>query len=320
LTFYTTSRLISIGTAVPDRIVTNRDLEEFVDTTDEWISTRTGIRQRHLFAHDRPGFAWELGALAGRRALEKAGMSPAEVGGIICATFTPDYFFPSTACKIQEHLGCKGAFAFDIAAACTGFIYGLAIADAMIRSGQTKNILLVGAEVISRTLDWTDRTTCILFGDAAGAALLQGSNEKQSGLLSTYISSEGSLGHILSLPAFGEKRVMKMNGSEVFKNAVRMMSDATLTALSRASLSLSDIDLLVPHQANIRIIKAIAENLHLPYEKVVSNIDRYGNTSSASIPLALEEAWDNGRVKPGTLVAFTALGGGLTVGSAVMRF
>jgi 3-oxoacyl-[acyl-carrier-protein] synthase-3 len=312
--------LVSVGTAVPDNVVTNDDLSKIVNTSDEWISARTGIKQRHMFPRDVQAYAWELGGKAAARALNKAKMSPADIDGIICATFTPDNFFPSTACKIQAFLGNCHAFAFDISAACSGFIYGLNIADALIRSGQARTMLLVGSEIISRTLDWTDRSTCILFGDAAGAVVLQACNKPATGVLSTYMSSDGALGNILSLPAFGEKRYMKMSGSEVFKNAVRLMSDATKIAVSKASLKLGDIHLLIPHQANVRIINAIAENIGIPREKIVCNINRYGNTSSASIPLALEEAWDQGRVKDGTVAVFTSLGGGLTVGGAAVRF
>jgi 3-oxoacyl-[acyl-carrier-protein] synthase-3 len=315
------ARIVSVGTAVPERIVTNKDLEGLLDTSDEWIATRTGIRRRHVFADGEDAQAYEIGGKASRRALEKAGLRPSDIDGIICATFTPDYFFPSTACLIGNYLGISnGVFAFDVSAACAGFVYGLALANSLILSGQCGRVLLVGAEVISKTLDWTDRSTAILFGDAAGAVIVEGSNGGDAGILATYLGSDGSLGEILTLPAWGKHRYMTMNGSEVFKHAVRIMGSAVLRALEACGLDRSDIDLLVPHQANARIIKSLAEHFDVPMEKVVTNLEEYGNTSSASIPLALEEAWNDGRVTDGSIVAFTSLGGGLAYASAIVRF
>jgi 3-oxoacyl-[acyl-carrier-protein] synthase-3 len=247
-------------------------------------------------------------------------LAASDIDGIICATFSPDCFFPSTACKIQQYIGNTRAMAFDVSAACAGFVYALSIANSMIVSGQCVKMLVVGAEVISKTLDWTDRSTCILFGDGAGAVVLEATDDPDTGILSTYLKSDGSLGDILSLPAWGEKRVMHMNGNDVYKHAVRLMGDATSQCLSMAGLQSGDVDLLIPHQANIRIIDAMARHMKLPREKVVTNLDRYGNTSSASIPLALEDAWEQGRIKPGTVAVFTSLGGGLAWGSAVVRF
>jgi 3-oxoacyl-[acyl-carrier-protein] synthase-3 len=298
----------------------NKDFEKFLDTTDEWIVQRTGIRSRHITPRDQQVCASELGFNAAKVALSRAGIEPNDVDAIICATFTPDSFFPSTACKMQAMLGCSKAFAFDVSAACAGFIYALTIANGLILSGRGKNILVIGAEVISRTLDWTDRTTCILFGDGAGAVVVQGSDDPDRGILSAQLVSDGRLGDILHLPSWGENRTMKMKGNEVFKHAVRMMSDVSVTALNDAGMQVGDIDYLVPHQANSRIIQAVSENLKIPKEKVVTNVERYGNTSSASIPLALEEIWNKGYITEGKKVLFTALGGGIVAGSTVVRF
>jgi 3-oxoacyl-[acyl-carrier-protein] synthase-3 len=315
------AQILAVGVALPSRIVKNTDLEKLVDTNDEWIVKRTGIKQRHLFKADDPkASAAELGSAAARQALERAHVAPEQVDAIICATFTPDSFFPSTACRMQAQLNCPRAFAFDISAACAGFIYGLSIANALIANNQAKTILLVGSEIISRTLDWTDRSTCILFGDGAGAVVLGAEEHKNKGVLSTYLRSDGTPGDILSLKAWGDKRTMQMNGREVYKYAIRMMSDATLAALSQVGLTIDNIDYLIPHQANLRIIEAIGAHMNLPPEKVVANVQRFGNTSSASIPLALDEIWQAGKVKPGTTLALTALGGGLAVGSAIVRF
>jgi 3-oxoacyl-[acyl-carrier-protein] synthase III len=316
----THTRILSVGSAVPPNTLTNKDLEKIVNTSDEWILSRTGIRQRYISDKNNPTSAFELGAKAAGRALSKANVKPEEIDGIICATFTPDFFFPATACKIQHALGCTRAFGFDVSAACSGFVYALTVADAFIRCGHYKTMLVVGTEIASKTLDWTDRGTCILFGDGAGAVVLKASEEPDRGILSTHLLSDGSLGDILTLPAWGDKRFMTMSGGDVYKNAVRMMGDAAMKSLKLAGYSLDQIDLLVPHQANIRIIKAMAAHLNLPMDKVVCNVDKYANTGSASIPIALEEAWENGRIKDGTLAVFTSLGGGLAAGSVVVKF
>jgi 3-oxoacyl-[acyl-carrier-protein] synthase-3 len=229
-------------------------------------------------------------------------------------------FFPSTACRIQAILGCSNAFAFDVSAACAGFVYALTIAEGLIKSGRNKNILVIGAEVISKVLDWTDRSTCVLFGDGAGAVVLQASEDTKCGILSAQLKSDGTLGDILKLPAWGDKRTMYMKGNDVFKHAVRMMSDASVKVLADAGYALDQVDYLIPHQANIRIIQAVADMLKLPKEKVVTNLERFGNTSSASIPLALDEVWGKGLIKNGTTVLFTALGGGITAGSILCVF
>jgi 3-oxoacyl-[acyl-carrier-protein] synthase III len=315
------SKILSVGSYVPEEVLTNKDIEKFLDTSDEWIVTRTGIRERHIIPRDSQVFASELGAKAARIALDRAGLNISDVDGIVCATFTPDSFIPSTACRIQARLGCTQGFAFDVSAACAGFVYALTVANSFIRSAQADTILVIGSEVISKTLDWTDRSTCILFGDGAGAVVLQAGKEQDvSGVLSTYIGSDGSLGDILTLPAWGENRTMKMKGNEVFKHAVRMMSEASTRAATDAGLSLDQIDLLIPHQANSRILEALAQNLSFDSSKVVSNLHRFGNTSAASIPIALDEVWNTGGIVPGKCVLFTSLGGGVTVASAVVRF
>jgi 3-oxoacyl-[acyl-carrier-protein] synthase-3 len=314
------ARIVSVGTAVPQRIVSNTDLEQCLDTSDEWITTRTGISRRHVFAKDEPASAAELGATAAQRALEMAGIDAGQIDGIICATFTPDNFFPSTACDIARKLGAEGVCAFDLSAACAGFVYSLAVANSLILSKQCSRIIVVGSEIISKTIDWTDRSTAILFGDGAGAVVVEAADGDSAGILTTYLASDGALSDILTLPAWGEARFMKMKGSEVFKYAVRMMAEAVEKALEACGLTRDDIDVLIPHQANIRIIQSIAEHMGLSMDKVVANLREYGNTSSASIPLALEEAWRDGRVHDGSLVAFTSLGGGVAYGSAIVRF
>ena len=300
--------------------MTNRDFEAFLDTSDEWIVSRTGIKSRHIVERDKEVPASVLGVEAARRALERASRSPEDIDAILCATFTPDSFFPSTACRIQAQLGCTRAFAFDVSAACAGFVYTLTLARSLILSGQASRILVVGAEVVSKTLDWTDRSTCILFGDGAGAVVVEAGNSASSGICNALLQSDGTLGDILTLPAWGEKRTMQMRGNEVFKHAVRLMTETAKNTLAAAGCPLEDIDYFIPHQANSRIIGAVADHLSLPLNKVVCNVERYGNTSSASIPLALDEIWSKGLITPGTNVLFTALGGGLTVGSVLVRF
>ncbi len=314
------ARIKGIGKSVPEKIVTNFDLEKTIDTSDEWIRTRTGIVQRHIIADDCNDMASDLGAKASLEALENSKVSAEDIDCIMCATFTPDNAFPSTACSIQKKIGAKNAMAFDLSAACSGFLYGLALADSLIRSKKHKKILLVGSETISKVVDWKDRNTCVLFGDGAGAVVIS-AEEGENGILSTYEKSDGELGtDVLSLSAWGENRYIKMNGNKTFKYAVQRMSLATKTALSSANLEVKDIDYLVPHQANTRIMTATAEKIDIPVEKVIVNVDKYGNTSSASIPLALYDAVKDGRIKENSLVAMTAFGGGLTWGSVVVRW
>jgi 3-oxoacyl-[acyl-carrier-protein] synthase III len=314
------ARIVSVGTAVPSRVLTNKDLEKIIDTSDEWITARTGIRQRYVVGKDESVHVYDLGALAARQALNRAAIDPKTVDAVLCATFSPDNFFPATACRIQHEIGCTNAFAFDLLAACAGFVYALTIANSLIQSGQCSTVVVVGAEIATKTLDWNDRSTCILFGDGAGAVVLTASSDDTKGILSTYLHSDGSQGDILRLPAWGDKRYMKMNGAEVYKNAVRLMSDAVNKALAAAGLDTSSVDLLIPHQANLRIIQAIGHHMKLPKEKIVVNIDRYSNTGSASIPLALDDAWQNGQITDGSLTVFTALGGGLASGGVVVRW
>jgi len=314
------AKILSVGTAVPPQVLTNKDLEKIIDTSDEWITTRTGIRERHVVGKDASIHVYDLGAQAAQQALDRAGVAPESVDAVICATFSPDNFFPATACKIQHKLGCTNAFAFDVSAACAGFVYALTVANSFIQSGQCSTVVVVGAEIASRTLDWTDRSTCILFGDGAGAVVLTASDDNTQGILSAYLHSDGSQGDILCLPAWGEKRYMTMNGGEVYKHAVRLMSEAVQKALTTAVLDAGSIDLLIPHQANLRIIEAISRHMHLPMDKIVVNVDRYSNTGSASIPIALDEAWQAGRIIEGTITVFTALGGGLATGSVVVRW
>jgi 3-oxoacyl-[acyl-carrier-protein] synthase III len=322
--------LRGIGAYYPERVLTNADLEKMVDTTDEWIRTRTGIRERRIA--DPPMASSDLAHQAALRALEMAGRKPSDLDLIMVATVTPDYLFPSCACTLQAKLGAPQAAAFDLSAACTGFIYGLAIARGMLLSEQARCILLVGVETLSRIVDYQDRSTCILFGDAAGAAILEGFPEPGRGILSVALGSDGDQGDLLCLPAGGslnpashetvDRRLhyMHMAGNEVFKIAVRGMETIARSAMKMADCTVDDIDLFIPHQANIRIIDATAKRLGIPREKVVVVIDRFGNTSASSIPLALSVAVSEGRVKRGDILGMVAFGGGLTWGSSVVRW
>jgi len=319
--------ILGVGRYSPERRLTNRDLEEMVDTSDEWIVTRTGIRERRIAApHEATS---DLAHEAAVRALDMAGVSPEDVDLIIVATITPDMFFPSTACLVQDRLGARNAAAFDVSAACSGFIYALASASGMIATGMYRNALVIGAECLSRVTDYSDRNTCILFGDGAGAAVL-GPVSAGRGFRSFVLGADGSGGELLKLPAGGSRipasaesvaqgmHFMKMNGREVFKFAVRVMGNAAEEALHKAGLTKEDIDLLIPHQANIRIIQSALERLGLPEEKCVVNVDRYGNISAASIPVALAEAVEEGRVREGDRLVLVGFGGGLTWGASVL--
>lgn len=314
------ARILAVGTSLPEKIVTNEHYASYLETSDAWIVRMTGISERRIVDPLLPDSAATLGTEAAKIALARAGISAADVDGIIVPTFSPDNIFPSTACTIAERLGCrKGVFAFDLSAACAGFVYGLTVANALVVSGQSKTILVIGAEVTSRTVNWDDRGTAPLFGDGAGAVVITAATGDE-GILSCDMAADPTLGDILRLPLWSEESKMYMNGHEVFKNAVRLMSASTTAAIEKAGLTFDDIDLLIPHQANIRIIKAIGEYLKLPEDRVVVNVDRYGNTSSASIPIALNEAWEKGMITPGKTVVLTGLGGGVTYGSAVIRF
>ena len=313
--------LAGVGGYLPTRVVTNDELSKTVDTSDAWIQERTGIRQRYLAAgHETCAF---MGAEAARRALAAAGAGPADVDAVILATSTPDQAFPATALRIQAALGITTGFGFDISAACSGFVYGLSIADAMMRAGQARGVLVIGSEVYSRILNWADRGTCVLFGDGAGAVFLRAGPPEGPGVLSTHLHAQGALGDILYVDgAVGRADRpghLVMNGREVFRHAVGKLAAAVDEALAANGLAYPDIDWLVPHQANRRIIEAMGKKLGLSTDRVVMTVDRHANTSAASIPLALAEAVGDGRIRPGHLVLMEALGGGLTWGSALVR-
>ncbi|GIO30045.1 MULTISPECIES: beta-ketoacyl-ACP synthase III [Paenibacillus] len=319
--------IIGTGMYVPEKVLTNADLEKMVDTNDEWIVSRTGIRERHIAADDQA--TSDLCYEAAVKALESAGMTADQLDLIIVATITPDTFFPSTACILQDKLGAKKAAAFDLSAACSGFVYGLATASNFIGSGMYNNALVIGADCLSRITDYTDRNTCVLFGDGAGAVIL-GEVPEGRGFQSFDLGAEGAGGTLLKLEAGGsrmpasvetvegKKHYIYMNGREVFKFAVRVMNTATGDALKKAGKTKEDIDLFVPHQANIRIIQSAMERLELSESKVVVNVDKYANTSAASIPLALVEAAEQGRIKEGDCVLMVGFGGGLTWGASVL--
>ena len=303
-----------IGMYVPPRIITNFDLEKILDTSDEWITTRTGIKERRIAEE------WEktsdLAKNAAEEAIAVAGIDKKDIEAVIVATSTPDMIFPSTGALLADKLGLKNPMAFDISAACSGFIYALTIASSFIKSEQFKNVLVVGAEVFSQIIDWQDRSTAVIFGDGAGAVVLSKTNS-ESDILSAVMHSDGSHWGSLYCPV-GEK--LKMKGRETFKLAIKSMETASKKALEEAGLTLDDIKLVVPHQANIRIIDALAERLNIPKEKVFSNIHKYGNTSAASIPIALYEAIKEGRVKKEDYILLTAFGGGLTWGSIILKY
>jgi 3-oxoacyl-[acyl-carrier-protein] synthase III len=318
------SIIAGVGAYLPERIVSNAELSRSVETTDEWIRERTGIRQRHIAApHETAAF---MGAEAARAALKYAGAEPAEVDAIILATSTPDQAFPATALRVQAALGITGGFGFDLAAACAGFIYALSVADSMIRVGQVRGVLVIGSEVYSRIMNWRDRGTCVLFGDGAGAVFLRagkGSGSIDRGILSTHLHAQGALGDILyvdgAVGRHDRPGHLVMNGREVFRHAVTRLAEAVDEALAANGLSRRDVDWLVPHQANLRIIDAMGRKLGLSSERVVITVDRHANTSAASVPLALSEACQDGRIRQGDLVLMEALGGGLTWGSALVR-
>jgi 3-oxoacyl-[acyl-carrier-protein] synthase-3 len=324
------AEVASVGTAVPPGVLTNADLTRMLDTSDAWIVERTGIRERHIARPDQS--VAMLSQEASLQAMAAAGVTAAELDAIVMATVTPDRLLPSTACDLQALLGAENAAAFDIGAACPGYIYALTLAEALIAAGQGETVLVVGAEKLSTITDFQDRSTAILFGDGAGASIVRRSTAPGRGILSTFIKSDGRLAPLLYRPGGGsadpisEKVVcersqfMKMAGREVFKAAVLAMADACDEALRRAGITADQVDLLVPHQANLRIIEATAKHAGIPMSKVMVNVDRYGNTSSASIPLALGQAVAEGRVGPGTVVLLVAFGAGFTWGSAVIRW
>ncbi|MBN4076433.1 ketoacyl-ACP synthase III [Gemmatimonas aurantiaca] len=327
------ARFVGVGSFAPENVMTNADFEKIVDTNDEWITTRTGIKERRIAPREMSGA--DMSAKAASAALEMAGWSPEDVELTIVATVTPDYRLPSNSCIVQETLGLVNSGTMDIAAACAGYLHGIATASAFIEAGRVKRVLVIGVEKLSTITNYKDRGTCILFGDAAGATALEATNEDR-GVLSSFLKSDGRLAKLLWIPVGGTVQPYKeaydsggvtngedclyMNGSEVFKHAVRQMGDAAVRVLDEAGVKQEDVDLVIPHQANIRIIEAIAKRLKTPSDRIYVNIERYGNTSSASVPLALDEAVRSGRVKEGDLVLMLAFGGGLTWAASLIRW
>jgi 3-oxoacyl-[acyl-carrier-protein] synthase III len=323
------ARFVATSRYVPAKVLTNADWERMLDTSDEWIHERSGIRERHM-AEDHETIAY-MGSDAGKRALAEAGLGVEDVDTIVVATASWDRLLPSQACDVQAALGAKNAAAFDVGAACSGFLFATAVGESMIAAGTAQTVLVIGADRLTRIMDWQDRSTAILFGDAAGVGVLRPAEDAR-GILSTYLKSDGTLGNLLyrqgggSLEPPSERMLadrsyfIKMAGREVFKSAVRSMADACDHALTAAGLRGEDVDILIPHQANIRIIEATAKHAEIPMEKVYVNVDRYGNTSAASIPIALDEAVRSGRVQPGMTVLLVAFGGGFTWASMALRW
>jgi 3-oxoacyl-[acyl-carrier-protein] synthase III len=319
------SRIMATGSALPERVLTNADLEKFVDTSDEWIHSRTGIRQRHVVVEGET--TGDLATLAAQRALDAAGVKAAELDLIILGTTTPDIIFPSTACLVQHRLGANGCAAFDVNAACSGFVYALGIADKFIRSGQSKKVLVIGAETLTRMVDWTERETCVLFGDGAGAVVLEASDEP--GIYATCLHADGGHKELLYNPvgvSVGFKDEpnhgvrIRMSGREVFKVAVKTLDSLVEETLNAAGMDASQLDWLIPHQANLRIIEATAKRLNMPMEQVIVTVDKHANTSSGSVPLALDFAVRSGKVKRGQNLLLEAFGGGFTWASALLRY
>jgi len=316
------SRIAGTGSYLPAQILTNDELAKRVDTNDEWIRTRTGIRQRHIAAAGEQ--TSDLALRAARQALAAAEIAPADVDLIVLATTTPDMVFPSTACILQDKLGTRNGPAFDVQAVCSGFVYALGLADLMVKTGQARNALVVGAEIYSRILDWNDRATCVLFGDGAGAAVL--TPAAQPGILSVHLHADGHYRNILAVPgtvahgAVSGTPLLTMEGNTVFKFAVKVLAEVAQEALTANGLATSAIDWLIPHQANIRIMDATAKKLHVPPERMIATVDRHANTSAASIPLALDLAVRDGRIRPGQHVMLLGVGGGFTWGSVLLKW
>ena len=320
------ARIAGTGSYLPEKVLTNDDLAKFVDTSDEWIASRSGIRQRHIAAEGET--TGDLGYHAAVRALASAGVQASEIDLIVVGTTTPDLIFPSTACLIQHRLGADGCPAFDVNAACSGFIYALTVADKVIRSGAAKTVLVIGSETLTRMVDWTDRATCVLFGDGAGAVVLKA--DEETGILSTHMHADGGKKELLWNPVGvsvgfreGEKNAgvrINMTGNEVFKHAVKALDSVVEEALEANGLDRHEIDWLIPHQANLRIIEATAKRLDMPMDRVIVTVDKHGNTSSGSVPLALDAAVRSGKVQRGQLLLLEAFGGGFTWGSALLRY
>ena len=321
--------LVATGRYLPDNVVTNDDLAQRLDTSDEWIRTRTGIRERRI-AGDGVNASY-MGANAARQAMDRAGVEPGEVDIVILSTATPDRWLPSTACDAQALLGCSNAVAFDVMAACSGFLYAVSMGEGYIAAGRGEIALVISTEKMSAIVDWEDRTTCVLFGDGAGAAVLKASNGSDRGILSSHLRSDGNLAELLYRPGGGAldpvsqgmldegRHLMRMKGREIFKNAVRSMAEACDFALQHAGMTADDVDMLVPHQANIRIIEATAKYAGIPMDRVFVNVDRYGNMSSATVPVALDEAHEQGLIGPGSNILMVAFGAGLTWGAMTLR-
>lgn len=321
--------ILGTGSAAPERILTNHDLEQMVDTTDEWIRTRSGIRERRIAGPETA--TSDLASEAGRHAIEAAGLTPADIDLIVVATFSPDHLIPSTACLVMAKLDIPDCPAFDINGACTGFIYALTVVHGLLQTGMARHALVVGADCTTKHINFQDRTTCVLFGDGAGAVVL-GAVAEGSGIRSEFLSANGRMADRIRIPAGGTRQpvthevlekgehYVQMSGNDVFKFAVRIMEDALLEAARRANIAVTDLDWIIPHQANGRIIDGAVKRLGIDPERVIVNIDRYGNTSAASVPLALDEAVRDGRIRRGQLVGVVAFGGGLTWGSAVVRY
>jgi 3-oxoacyl-[acyl-carrier-protein] synthase-3 len=323
------ARIAGTGSYVPPRVITNAEMERMVDTTDEWITTRTGIKERHIAAQGVTSS--DMAAEAAKKAMADANVSPEEIQLLIVGTVTPDKLFPSASCSLQEKLGAHNAAAFDLSAACSGFLYGLSVASALVGTGAVDRVIVVGVETLSKITDWNDRNTCVLFGDAAGAAVVVPC-EPGRGILATSMGSDGSLGYLLELPAGGSlnpatqetvdnrMHFIRMRGNEVFKNAVRAMETVAKDALDKAGVRADELTLLIPHQANLRIIEATAKRLGVGMDRVFVNVHKYGNTSAASVPLALDEARREGRIKDGDLVGLVSFGAGFTWGAVVLRW
>ncbi|MFQ5540014.1 MAG: beta-ketoacyl-ACP synthase III [Candidatus Binatia bacterium] len=322
--------ILGTGSELPPKVMTNADLENIIDTSDEWITARTGIKERRILEEGK-GSA-DMAYRASVYALKAAGLEAKDLEAIIVGTVTPDYPMPSSACVLEDMLGARKVFSFDVNAACSGFLNALAVVDSFIRTGKIRNALVVGSDTLSRLLNWQDRSTCILFGDGAGAIVVGSTSDGSRGILSTRLRTDGSYAKTLYVPAGGSlkptnlesiqksEHKITMNGKEVFKVAVRSMEEISLEALEDAGVGVDEISLVIPHQANRRIISALADRLKVPMEKVVVNVDKYGNTSAASVPVALDEAWRQGRIHPGDVVLLNAFGAGFAWGAAVIRF
>lgn len=316
------SVILSTGSYLPDKNLTNKDLEKIVDTNDEWIVQRTGIKERHIAAPDQP--TSDMAIHAAQRALEASGLTAADIDGVIVATTTPDQSFPSVAVRVQAALGLKAGPAFDVQAVCSGFVYALSVADAMLQTGAMKRVIVIGAEKMSSLLNWEDRTTCVLFGDGAGAIILEAQDNPSNGILSTHLYADGKFRDLLytdgGTSTTGTAGHIIMHGKEVFKNAVTLMAEIVQEVLDKNAITSDKIDWLVPHQANLRIITGTAEKLHMSMDKVVVTVDKHGNTSAASIPLALDTAVRDGRIQRGQTLLLEALGGGLTWAAALIKY